>query len=153
MKRIWWIFAVAVLSLGLAGCGSQATSNPGVDISGNWNAFVTQAGQSSPSYAFGMKFTKDTSVVTGSEIAFTGGSQPNTGCINYGSLTASGNVSGGSNVTITLTDSTTNSSFTINMTPNSGVTQMQGDFNAVFGANGSNAACAGESGTVLFTKQ
>ena len=153
MKRSWSVIAVAALFLGLAGCGSQASSNPGVDISGNWNGYLTQAGDSSPSYAFGMQFTKNTSVVSGTEIAFTGGSQPNTGCINYGKLTATGNVSSQTNVTITVTDPTTNSSFTINMSPNAGVTQMQGDFNSVFGANGGNPACAAETGTVLFTKQ
>ncbi len=153
MKRVITLSWLGILCVALAGCGGQATSNPGVDISGNWNAYITQAGQTTPSYAFGMKFSKDQAVITGSEITFTGSSQPNTGCINYGSLTASGNVSNESQVTITVTDPTTNSSFTIDMTPNASVTEMDGNFNAIFGANGSSPACAAESGSVTFTKQ
>lgn len=153
MKRVFALLWLALFFLSLAGCGGQSTSNPGVDISGNWNAYITQAGQNSPSYAFGMQFSKDQAVVTGTEIAFTGSPQPNTGCINYGKLTASGNVSNESTVTVTVTDPTTSSSFTISMSPNSQLTQMNGNFNAVFGANGSNPACAAESGSVFFQKQ
>ncbi len=153
MKSFFTIFSVALLLLAWTSCGSQSQSPPGANVTGNWNAVLVESGQTTPSYAFGMQFTKNTSNIYGSEIAYTGGTQYNVGCINYGGLTATGNTNGGSLITLVVTDPSTHSSFTISGTADSAVTQINGTFNATFGANGSNPACPSTGGSVLFTRQ
>jgi hypothetical protein len=155
MKRFLLLLAVISLSAAMVGCGSQATSNPGVDVTGNWNVIVTQNGQSTPSFTFGLAFTKNTTNIYGSEIAYTGGTPYNIGCINTGTgkITATGNTNGGSVITLVISDPTTSSSFTFSGQADASVTEINGSYNATFGANGSNAACPAESGTIVFTKQ
>lgn len=153
MKRYVSAVAVCVVASVIMSCGSQSTSNPGANVTGNWNALLTENGQATPSYSFGMAFSKDTTVITGSEIAYTGPLVYNTGCVNYTGLTASGNTNGGSVITLVVTDPSTNSRFTISGTADSTVTQINGTFSATFGPNGSKAACPQTSGTVVFTRQ
>jgi hypothetical protein len=153
MKRVFSIFLLVVFSIALLSCGSTSSSNPGANVTGKWNAVLTESGQATPSYAFGMAFTKDTTIINGSEITYTGGTQYNTGCVNYGALTATGNTNGGSIITLVVTDPSTNSSFTISGSADSTVTQINGRFSATFGPNGSKAACPGTSGAILFTRQ
>ena len=153
MSRILTICVFVCGFLLVTSCGSQSRSNPGVDITGNWNAVLTASGQSTPSYTFGMAFTKNAATIAGSEIAYTGGATYNTGCINYGRLTASGNTNGGSVITVMVTDPSTNSSFTVSGTADSGVTEINGDFQTSYGANGSQPACTNITGTIQFTRQ
>jgi hypothetical protein len=152
MSRILTL-CVLVCALFLTSCGSEQRSNPGADVSGNWNVVLTETGQSTPSYTFGLAFTKNAATISGSEIAYTGGPSVNTGCINYGQLTASGNTNGGSVITLMVTDPSTHSSFTITGTADSGITQINGSFQTSFGANGSHPACTNTTGTVQFTRQ
>ena len=153
MKRFFAVGWLVFFLITLLGCGSQSRSPVGADVTGKWNALLTESGQMSPSYAFGMDFTKNTSNIFGSEIAYTGGTQYNTGCINYGGLTATGNTNGSSVITLVVNDPSTNSSFTISGTADSAVTQINGTFNATFGPNGNNPTCPSTSGSVLFTRQ
>lgn len=153
MKELFTALLFAGLALAVTGCGSQARSNPGVDVSGNWNIQLTEQGQSSPTFAFGMALTMNTSNIYGTLISYTGGTQPTTMCINYANLALTGTTNNGSQLTMSIVDTSTNSNFTVNAKPNSAVTEMVGSYNAVFGANGSNPACAAQSGTVLFAKQ
>ncbi len=153
MKHLFALILFVFLMGTLLSCGSQQASNPGVDVTGNWNAAFLESGQTTPSYGFGMAFTKNTTNIYGTEIPDTSGAQYNAGCINYGKLTAQGNTNGGSVITLVVNDPTTNSSFTISGSANSGVTQINGTFNATFGANGSSPACPSTTGTVLFTRQ
>jgi hypothetical protein len=153
MKRVFSILLLVVVGAALLSCGSQSTSPPGANVTGSWNAVITGNGLTTPSYTFGMSFTKDTTLINGTEIPYTGGTQYNPGCINYGSLTATGNTNGGSLITLIVTDPTTNSSFTISASADATVSQLNGTFNATFGANGSKAACPQTSGTVQFTRQ
>ncbi|WP_041855548.1 hypothetical protein [Candidatus Korobacter versatilis] len=153
MKRLFLLVAIAVCTLGLGSCGSQAKSNPGVDVTGNWNVDLTQNGLASPSYSFGLKLTKNGATISGTEIAYTGGSAFTNGCINLGGLTATGNTNGGNVVTLIVKDASTNSSFTISGTADSAVAQINGNFTSSFGANGSNPPCADEDGTVLMNRQ
>ena len=153
MKRTFAILLLCPFVLLLVACGGQSSSVPGADVTGKWNAVLTEQGQTTPSYAFGMQFAKNTTNIFGSEIAYTGGTQYNTGCIDYGQLTATGDTNGGSLITLVVTDPSTNSSFTISGTADSAVTQINGTFNATFGPNGGQAACPSTSGSVLFTRQ
>lgn len=153
MKRVFSALLLGIVCLALASCGGQAHSNPGVNITGNWNVVFTQNGDSAPSYTFGMNFSRNVTVIVGSEVPYTGGTVYNNGCINYGKLNATGNTNGGSVITMTITDSSTNSQLTISGTANANVTQINGTFNATFGANGSSPACAAQTGTVEFTRQ
>lgn len=140
-------------ALVLGSCGGQSHSAPGADVTGKWNAVFTENGAAQPSYTVGMSFTKNTSVITGSEVAYTGSTEYNTGCVVYGGWTASGNTNGGSVITLSLHDPNTNSEFTISGQADAGVTQINGTFQAKFGPVGTQAACAGTAGTVLFTRQ
>ena len=153
MKRLFLLVLLCVFSLALLSCGSQSKSNPGADVSGNWNVLLTEAGQTAPSYAFGLNFTKNTTTINGTEIAYTGATQFNTGCINYGGLTATGNTNGGSDITLHVNDPSTSSSFTLTGTANSSVTEIDMTFTATFGANGGNPACPAASGTAVLTRQ
>lgn len=153
MSRFLTFCVVVCAFLVMAGCGSEQRSAPGADITGNWNAVLTATGQSTPSYTFGMKFSKNAATIAGSEIAYTGGPTYNTGCINYGHLTATGNTNGGMVITLVVTDSSTNSNFTITGTAVSSVTEIDGNFQTSFGANGSQPACTNTTGTIQFTRQ
>jgi len=153
MKRFAAVVLLCIFSLALISCGSQSTSNPGADVSGNWNVLLTETGQTAPSYAFGLNLTKNTTTITGSEITYTGGTQFNTGCVNYGHLTVTGNSTGGSAITLVVADSSTNSTFTISGDAVSGVTQINGNFAATFGPNGSNPACPNTNGSAVLTRQ
>ncbi len=153
MKGIFSAFVVFLCIAWLSSCGSQSKSNPGVDISGNWNVDLTESGQSTPSYSFGLKFTKNAATITGSEIAYTGGTPPSTTCINYGGLTASGSTNGSNVVTLVVKDPSTNSTFTISGTADAPVAQINGSYTGTFGANGSNPPCSSSEGTVLMNRQ
>ena len=153
MKRLWLAFAVVLCTLGWSSCGSEAKSNPGVDATGNWNVDLTVNGMATPSYSFGLKLSKNGATISGTEIAYSGGTGHTDGCINLGSLTATGSTNGGNLVTLAVKDSTTNSSFTISGTADSAVSQINGNFTAAFGANGSHPACTDSNGTVLMNRQ
>jgi hypothetical protein len=153
MKRLGSVLLLVFCVSVLISCGGQASSNPGVNVTGNWNATFTESGNTTPSYAVGLSFTKNTTVISGTEVAYTGGTQYNTGCVNYGGWTATGNTNGGSVVTLSIHDPSTNSQFTVSGQANSAVSEIDGTFQASFGANGSNAACPSTTGTVVFTKQ
>jgi hypothetical protein len=153
MRRVGSVLLLVACMGTLISCGGQATSVPGVDVTGKWNATFTETGNNTPSYTVGLAFTKDTTVISGTEVTFTGGTQYNTGCVNYGGWTATGNTNGASVVTLSIHDPSTNSSFTVSAQANASVSQINGTFEATFGANGSNAACPATSGSVLFTRQ
>jgi hypothetical protein len=153
MKQVFSVFVLVLLFFALVSCGSQASSVPGADVTGKWNAVLTDNGQTSPSYTFGMAFTKNTTTINGTEITYTGGTQFNTGCVNYGNWTATGNTNGGSVITLVVTDPSTNSSFTISGSADSTVTQINGTYTAHFQPNGTQPACADTNGSVVFTRQ
>jgi hypothetical protein len=153
MSRILTQCVLVCVILLTASCGSEQRSIPGADITGKWNVVLITTGQTAPSNTFGMSFTKNAATISGSEIAYTGGTTYNTGCINYGRLTASGNTNGGSVITLMVTDPSTNSSFTISGTADSGVTQINGSFQTSYGPNGSQPACTNTTGTIQFTRQ
>jgi hypothetical protein len=153
MKRVFSVFLLVLLSIAVVSCGSQASSNPGVDITGKWNAVFTENGQTTPSYTVGMNFTKLTTTITGSEVPYTGGTTFNTGCVNYGGWTATGNTNGGSVITLVALDPSTQSRFTISGSADTTVTQINGTFSATFKPNGTQPACGDASGNVVFTRQ
>ena len=153
MKRVLPILTVALVTGMLLSCGSQASSSPGADISGNWNAVFTANGQSTPTYTFGMSFSKVTSTITGSEIPYTGGSVVPTSCVNYGKWTATGNTNGGSVITLAITDPSTMSSLTVSASADATVSTINGTFSANYKANGSSPACTDDAGSVVFTRQ
>ena len=153
MKSLCLAVVFVVCSFVLVSCGSTAKSNPGADVTGNWNVDLTESGQAVPSYSFGLRFSKNTTNITGTEIAYTGGTQHNTGCVNYGGLTATGSTNGGSVITLLVTDPSTHSSFTISGTADAAVQQVNGTFDGNFGANGSNPACPSTNGTAALKRQ
>lgn len=153
MKRFLCSGALALVCLFGASCGSTSRSNPGVDITGNWNVDLTEVGQSSPSYSFGLKFTKNAATISGTNIPYTAGPAHNTGCVNFSGMIATGSTNGGSVVTLVVTDPSTNSSFTLSGTADSSATQINGTFQATFGPNGSSPACPATNGTLLMNRQ
>jgi hypothetical protein len=154
MTRLWSVLLLVFCISALISCGDPARSSPGVDVSGKWNATFTENGNAIPSYAVGLSFTKDTTVISGTEVPYTGGTQYNTGCVNYGGWTATGNTAnGGSTITLSVHDPSTTSGFTISGQANGTVSEIDGTFQATFGANGSNPACPSTTGTVVFTRQ
>ena len=153
MRRLCSVLLLLACGAALMSCGGQAKSNPGVDVTGKWNATFTENGNAAPSYTVGLSFTKDTTVISGTEVSFTGGTQYNTGCVNYGGWTATGNTNGGSVITLSIHDPSTNSEFTVSGQANAAVSEIDGTFQANFGANGSNAACPSTTGAVVFTRQ
>lgn len=153
MKRVFSTSLLVILSFALLSCGSTSKSNPGANVAGKWNAVLTETGQTTPSYAFGINFTKDTTIINGTEIPYTGGTQYNTACVNYGGWTATGNTNGASVITLVITDPSTHSNFTVSGSADATVTEINGTFTATFGANGNNPACSGTSGSILFTRQ
>ena len=153
MKRVLTLLLVMVAGIALTGCGGQSKSSPGADVTGKWNAVFTENGAAQPSYTVGLSFTKNTSVISGTEVSYTGPTQYNTGCVVYGGWTATGNTNGASVITLSVHDPNTNSEFTISGQANAGVTEIDGTFQANFGPNGGSPACAGTTGTVVFTRQ
>lgn len=153
MQRVFPLLVVIVLACALVSCGSQASSNPGANITGKWNAVFTVNGQSTPTYTFGMSFSKITTTITGSEVAYTGGSVVPTSCVNYGNWTATGNTNGGSVITLAITDPSTHSSFTVSASADATVSTINGTFSANYKPNGSTAACTDDAGSVVFTRQ
>jgi predicted small secreted protein len=153
MKRISLAFFFVVCSLFLTSCGSTAKSIPGADVTGNWNVDLTETGQTVPSYSFGLRFTKNTTNISGNEIAYTGGTQHNVGCVNFGGLTATGGTNGASVITLVVTDPSTHSTLTVSGTADAAVQQINGTFDGSFGANGSNPPCPSTNGTVLMNRQ
>ncbi len=153
MKRIFLALVIVVCTLAMGSCGSEARSNPGVDVTGNWNVDLTEIGLAAPSFSFGLKFSKVGRTITGTEIAYSGGSAHTNGCINLGGLTATGSTNGGNVVTLVVKDPSTNSTFTVSGTADSSVSQITGDFTVKFGANGSTPACADANGTTLMNRQ
>jgi hypothetical protein len=153
MKRVFPILVVVLLTCALVSCGSQASSNPGADITGKWNAVFTVNGQSTPTYTVGISFSKISTTITGSEIAYTGGGVAPSSCVNYGNWTATGNTNGGSVITLAISDPSTQSTFTVSASADATVTTINGTFSANYKPNGSQPACTDDAGSIVFTRQ
>lgn len=148
MKRLS-CFLVLVLLVTITGCGSGNNTPNNVGLFGNWNVVMYPNGSSTPAYVFGLAMSQlGGSNYSGSSITYTGTVPiPSNMCINAKTITATATTSG-SNFSMTVTDSTTNTIIAVQGSLATQTTTLSGTYN-----NTASQSCVASTGTVTMTPQ
>jgi hypothetical protein len=138
-----------VVMLMSAGCGSGNNNNTGVvGLFGDWNIAMFPTGSASASYVFALAISQEGTTYTGSPTTYTGTvAQPSNQCINTQALRSTATTTG-SNFTMTVTDSTTQTVITMNGSLANETTTLTGTY-----TNPASTTCAASSGTFTMTAQ
>ena len=137
-----------ILAATLAGCGGSNNTPTNVGLYGNWNVVMYPTGSATPSYVFGLALSQEGTSYSGGSITNNGGvAAPSNMCIDANTLRASATTSG-SNFSMTVTDSSTNTVISVTGTLASETGQLSGSY-----SNAASAACTASQGTVVMSPQ
>jgi hypothetical protein len=148
-RFVSYLLALSLVAAAV-GCGSgNNNNNTTVGLLGNWNIVMFPTGSPNPSYVFAMAISQEGSNnYSGSPITYTGTVQaPSNQCINPQALRATATTNG-SNFTMTVTDTTTQTVITMNGTLATGTNVLSGTYN-----NPASQTCSASSGTFTMTLQ
>jgi len=142
-------FLVLVLLATVTGCGSSNNTPTNVGLFGKWNVVMYPNGSTTPSYVFALAMSQEGgSNYSGSSIAYDGSvGIPSNMCINGNALSATASTSG-SNFTMTVTDTTTETVITVQGSLATQTTTLSGTYN-----NLASQSCSASTGTVSMTPQ
>lgn len=142
-------FLVLVLLATVTGCGSGNNTQSNVGLLGNWNVVMYPNGSTTPSYVFGLAMSQlGSSNYSGASITYNGSvAIPSNMCINGNALSATASTSG-SNFTMTITDTTTDTVITVQGSLTTQTTTLSGTYN-----NLASQSCPASTGTVSMTPQ
>lgn len=147
--RRWLCFVSLLLVASLSACGgSNNNTTNNVGLFGDWNIVMYPSGSSTPSYVFALAMSQEGTSYSGSSITYTGSiAPPSDMCIDANVLRAQATTSG-TNFTMTVTDSTTETAITVNGSLATQSGQLSGNY-----SNSATAACRASQGTVVMSPQ
>ncbi|MGC2110886.1 MAG: hypothetical protein WA655_15300 [Candidatus Korobacteraceae bacterium] len=132
----------------MSGCGGSNNTTNNVGLFGDWNIVMYPTGSSTPSYVFALAISQEGTSYSGSSITYTGGvAAPSNMCINANALSAQATTSG-TNFTMTVTDTTTDTVITVNGSLATQSGQLSGTY-----SNSVTAACQESRGTMAMSPQ
>jgi hypothetical protein len=147
MRTLSCLLALTVIAT-LAGCGGSNTTPTNVGLLGNWNVTMYPSGNANPVYVFGLSLSQEGSNYSGGSITYNGGvAAPSNMCINANTLRATATTSG-SNFSMTVTDSTSNTVISVTGTLASQTGQLSGNY-----TNQASTGCPASQGTVVMSPQ
>jgi len=150
VRNVLYLIGLMLIVI-VAGCGSgnsnPATGNNG--LFGSWNITLFPTGSSNPSYVFALAISQEgTNNYSGSSITYTGTIPvPTNQCINSSELRSTATVNG-SNFTMTVTDSTTQTVITMSGSLGTINSTLSGTY-----TNPASPTCAASSGTFTMAPQ
>ncbi len=147
--RILCCLVALMLVLVIAGCGSNNNNNTSVGLFGNWNIVMYPTGSPNPSYVFALAISQEgTSNYSGSPITYTGSVPvPTNQCINSAAIHATATTTG-SNFTMMVTDTTTQTVITMTGSLASGTNVLSGTY-----TNPASVTCSASNGTFTMATQ
>jgi len=148
MRRLCYFLALTLVLM-TAGCGSGNNTVNNNGLFGDWNIAMFPTGNSNAMYVFALAISQEgTNNYSGSPITYTGTvAIPSNLCINSSALRATATTSG-TNFTMTVTDTTSQTVITMNGTLSSVTTSLTGNY-----SNPASETCAASSGTFTMVPQ
>jgi hypothetical protein len=147
MRPLSWLLSLVLVAT-LAGCGGSDNTPTNVGLYGNWNVVMYPTGNANPSYVFGLSLSQEGTSYGGGSITYNGGiAAPSNMCINPNTLRASATTSG-TNFSMTVSDSSTNTVISVTGTLASQTGQLSGTY-----SNAASEACTASQGTVVMSPQ
>jgi hypothetical protein len=147
--RILSCVVASILVFLTAGCGGGNNSVANNGLFGDWNIVMYPTGSANASYVFAMAISQEgTNNYSGSSITYTGTvAVPSNQCINSSALRATATTSG-SNFTMTVTDTTTQTVITMTGSLSTFTSTLSGTY-----TNPASTTCQASSGTFSMTPQ
>ncbi len=142
-------FVALTLVLLTAGCGSNNNTPTNNGLFGDWNIAMFPTGSANASYVFALAISQEgTDNYSGSPITYTGSVPiPSNLCINSNAVRSTATTSG-SNFTMTVTDSTSQTVITMQGSLATSTTTLSGTY-----TNPASQTCTASSGTFSMTPQ
>ena len=144
MFRLLCCLVALMIVLVIAGCGgSYNNNNNTVGLFGNWNIVMYPTGSPNPSYVFALAISQlGANNYSGSPITYTGSVPvPSGQCINSSAVHSTATTNG-SNFTMTVTDTTTQTVITMTGSLATGTNVLSGTY-----TNPKSVTCSSSNGT------
>ena len=147
LRTSWFVTLTLVLLTAGCGSGNNTTTNNG--LFGDWNIAMFPTGSANASYVFALAISQEgTNNYSGSPITYDGTVPiPSNLCINSNALRSTATTNG-SNFTMTVTDSTSQTVITMQGSLATSTTTLSGTY-----TNPASQTCTASSGTFSMTPQ
>jgi len=148
-RQLPCLFVVFLLVMSTA-CGGGSSTPANVGLFGNWNVAMYPTGSSTAVYVFALAMSQEgTNNYSGASTTYNGGVPvPNNMCIDNATLRATANTSTGGSYTMTITDTTSNTTINVQGTLPTQGTTISGTY-----SNAASTGCPASSGTMTMVAQ